>query len=121
MPHLTLEYTANLAGFDPLPTLRAINRALAATGEFKEADIKARAWQVTDFMIGTVEEQRGFVHARLAILSGRSEDTKKMVSATLLEVLQSACPRVPGVAVQLCAEIVDIDRASYAKSVLQEA
>lgn len=119
MPHLTLEYTANLDGFDPLPVLRAMNRALAATGEFAEADIKARACRLEDFMIGTTEAQRGFMHARLAILSGRGEQTKRTVSAALLEILQETCPRVPGLHIQLCAEIVDIDRASYAKSVQQ--
>lgn len=121
MPQLTVEYTANVAGFDPLPALRAMNRVLAATGEFKEVDIKSRARRVEDFIVGTEEDQRGFIHAKLAILSGRSEDTKKKVSAVLLEALQAACPRVPGLHIQLCAEIVDIDRASYAKSVRQEA
>ncbi|HEY8607028.1 MAG TPA: 5-carboxymethyl-2-hydroxymuconate Delta-isomerase [Noviherbaspirillum sp.] len=120
MPHLTLEYTANLDGFDPLPILRSLNRALAATGEFTEVDIKARARALHDFVIGTVEAQRGFVHAQLAILSGRDADTKKKVAGLMLEVLQSACPRVAGLSVQLCAEIVEIDRPSYAKSVVQD-
>lgn len=120
MPHLTVEYSANVAGFDPLPALRAMNRALAATGEFKEIDIKARARRVEDFIVGTEEDQRGFIHAKLAILSGRSEDTRKRVSETLLEALQAATPRVPGLHLQLCAEIIDIDRASYAKSLRQD-
>lgn len=121
MPQLIVEYTANIEGFDPLPALRAMNRALAATGEFQEIDIKSRARRVEDFVVGTEEARRGFVHAKLAILSGRSEDTKKKVSASLLEALQAACPRVSGLHVQLCAEIIDIDRACYAKTALQEA
>lgn len=121
MPHLTVEYTANITGFDPLPALRAINRALVATGEFQEIDIKSRARCIDEFIIGTAEDQRGFVHARLAILSGRSDDTRRAVSGTLLEALQAAVPAVPGLHLQLCAEIVDIDRGSYAKSAREAA
>ncbi|MCA8118400.1 hypothetical protein LGN07_06710 [Burkholderia cepacia] len=41
MPHLTLEYSANLDGFDAGATLRALNAALAASGHFDERDIKS--------------------------------------------------------------------------------
>lgn len=116
MPHLTLEYTSNLPGFDPAVALKTLNQALAASGQFEELDIKSRATALASFAVGTAEVPRGFVHAKLYILSGRTPETKKALSHCTLQALRTVCPAPPGVHVQLCAEILDIDRDSYAKA-----
>lgn len=85
------------------------------SGEFAEADIKSRAVALACVAVGTAEEPRGFVHARLAIMSGRSVAVKKVLSQSLLEALHSLC-RAEGMRVQLCVEICDIDRETYAKA-----
>jgi 5-carboxymethyl-2-hydroxymuconate isomerase len=60
--------------------------------------------------------ERGFVHVKLALLSGRSPQIKKQLSESLLAVVQDLCEWPAGVEVQLCVEILDIDRESYAKT-----
>jgi len=116
MPHLTLEYTSNLSNLNPSSVLDQFNQALIASEQFEEPDIKSRALRLEDFAIGEASEGRGFVHVRLAILSGRSPETKSDLSHRLLAVLEKACPPVAGLRCQLSVEVQDIDRASYAKA-----
>lgn len=88
-----------------------------ASGQFSdEFDIKSRAVKVEAFRVGTGIGERGFVHVKLALLSGRSPEVKKQLSEGLLAVLQDLAPWPADVQVQLCVEIVDIDRASYSKA-----
>jgi len=118
MPHLTLEYTSNLPTFHAANALRELNGALLASGHFEEADIKTRAIRLDTFLVGTSPDTRGFVHVSLSILSGRSEQTKRELSASLLDVLQTRCAPAEGVQVQLSVEVRDIERGSYAKVAL---
>lgn len=118
MPHLTLEYTSNLDDVLDAPTLLAgINAELAASGHFDEPDIKSRAIRLDDYAIGVHNAGRGFVHVRLAILSGRPPEVKQELAAAVAGALHAGVPAVDGLTIQLSAEIADLDRASYAKSI----
>ncbi len=118
MPHLTLEYTDNLDALDAPALLSAMNAALVDSGQFEEFDIKSRAIRLDCHATGTSKnEARAFAHARLALLSGRTPAIKADLSQRLLAVLQAQCQPVAGLRTQLCAEILDIDRDSYAKAV----
>ncbi|MDF0604767.1 5-carboxymethyl-2-hydroxymuconate Delta-isomerase [Neisseriaceae bacterium TC5R-5] len=116
MPHLTLEYSNNLSDFSPQPVLEALNQALLLSGEFAEIDIKSRAIAFEHFQIGTEKQRRGFIHVTLAIFSGRSTKKKQSISQKLLHALQQAAKLPADIEVQLCAEIIEIDRAAYSKT-----
>lgn len=116
MPHLTLEYAANLPDFNPRDVLRALNESLVASGHFEEPDIKSRAIAFDTVAVGTSPEERGFVHAKLAILSGRSVVVRQALSEQLLAALRPWTTAATGMAVQVCVEIQEIERASYSKA-----
>lgn len=118
MPHLIVEYTANLSPIEQRGTLLALNQALVDSCEFNEADIKSRAIQCDDFLIGVQTTSRGFLHVKLHILSGRSAETKKRLSQQLLATLTHLFKPQVGVETQLCVEVIDIDRDSYSKTVV---
>ena len=139
MPHLTLEYSANLATlaptFNPAAALAAINRAAFASGLFGEADIKSRALACEQFCIGVEAAPRAFAHLRVALLSGRSGEERRQLAAQLLaaqllaalkttvngENGQNSGPAgapISGSEIQLSVETCDLDRPSYAKDVL---
>lgn len=134
MPHLTLEYSANLAtlapAFTPAAALAAINRAAFASGLFGEADIKSRALACEQFCIGVETAPRAFAHLRVALLSGRSGEERRQLAAQLLAALKSTVDgeneqnseqkpgRISGGEIQLSVETCDLDRPSYAKDVL---
>ncbi|MCP2071008.1 UNVERIFIED_ORG: 5-carboxymethyl-2-hydroxymuconate isomerase [Pseudomonas lini] len=119
MPHLHMEYTANLPDLKAEVVLLRLNNALVASGQFAaESDIKSRAVKVETYRVGTGLGERGFVHVKLALLSGRSPAIKKQLSASLLAVIQELGPWPDEVNVQLCVEILDIDREPYAKALI---
>lgn len=76
------------------------------------ADIKVRAISYDDHISGSTLSS--FVHVSLKILSGRTEEQKCLLSDSvlnkLLELGLSDC--------SVTVEVVDIDRASYAKSLV---
>lgn len=120
MPHLTMEYTPNLPQLDVSKALLVLNQALLISGHFAaEMDIKSRAIPLSAFQVGTVSASRGFVHLKLAVLSGRSSEVKKLLSESLLAVLKDVCAWPADVEVQLSVEVVDLDRESYAKAVIR--
>lgn len=118
MPHLTVQYTGNLDGFDAYAALLDINRRLAASGVFaSEYDIKSRAMALPHHRVGTGDEPRAFVHAVLAIMPGRSEGTRRMLSETVLAGLASHMPgKHPST--QICVEVIDIVAGGYSKLAL---
>lgn len=116
MPHLHVEYSDNLRDLDVDRLLLRLNHALVGSGQFAdELDIKSRAVALASFRVGIAPLARAFAHVKLAILSGRSAEVKRQLSASLLEVLKEAIPARAGLDVQLCVEVLDIDRDSYSK------
>lgn len=116
MPHLTIEYTANLPHYPEAETLTALNAALCAHPEIQdEVDLKTRFIVADSFEMGTAPAQRAFVHAQLRLLAGRTPQAKKELSETIAAVLRERTPRPHGVAIHLSVEVVDMDRGSYVK------
>ena len=122
MPHLTVEYSANLTGFPVATVLKELNDSLCASGEVKEeADLKSRAVAHHDVLIGTAGGERGFVFVTLRLLAGRTADAKAALGERIAAVLRQHTPRPAGMMVQLSVEMVDMDRASYVKERLPGA
>jgi 5-carboxymethyl-2-hydroxymuconate isomerase len=116
MPHLHLEYTANLTGLAVEKTLLRLNNVLMASGQFgSEFDIKSRAVKVESFQVGTSINPRGFIAVTLSMLSGRSPQVKQQLSQSLLAALQDLGEWPANVQLQLSVEVLDIDRDSYSK------
>ena len=90
MPHLTLEYTRNLSGFEPAPALAAINHAMLDSGLFGEPDIKSRAQALDCYQVGIQALPRGFVHVRIALLAGRSAKMAQKFSSVLKPPISTA-------------------------------
>lgn len=116
MPHLTIEYSANLPDFPEAEALTALNAAVTASPEIlDEADLKTRFVRTGSFEIGSAPAGRAFVHAQLRLLSGRTPEAKKDLTGRIADVLRRLTPRPEGVMVQLSVEMVDMDRPSYVK------
>lgn len=118
MPHLTLEYTDNLIAFDARSALRRASEAMFDSGLFTENDIKCRARGCSDFCVGVRLLRRGFVHAHIALMPGRSIEERKELAAAVLVALRQDFPGLPEGEVQFSVETVEIDRATYAKAIL---
>ena len=119
MPHLYVDYSDNLAG---LPEQQLLTEAVAAVCSHpsivEELDVKGRIAAVQQYVVGTVPGPRGFIHAELRLMSGRTPEAKKELSDRVAEVLRRLTPHPAGMLVQISVEITDMDRGSYHKSKL---
>jgi 5-carboxymethyl-2-hydroxymuconate isomerase len=116
MPHLTVEYSGNLAALPMNTLLLELNEALAASGQFEAHDIKSRAVMFDHFLVGTALHEHGFMHAKLSLLGGRSTAVRRELSQRLLQVLHAACDKLTLPPAQLCVEIQEIDAEAYSKT-----
>ena len=110
MPHCIVEHSASLSA-EPLLKLvfsGALHSALFAKDG---ADIKVRAIAYQHYL--SEASTSNFVHVVLKILSGRMLEQKQMLSRTVLDQLLTLGFKQGAISV----EVVDIDRASYAKFV----
>ena len=89
MPHLTLEYTDNIANPRIPELLRKLNGVLLARPDiFPVGGIRARAYCLSEYALAdSSEPSDAFVHLRLQIGAGRSEAVKKETGDGLFAVL----------------------------------
>lgn len=90
MPHMTLEYTGNIANeINTNDLLKKMNASLIShEGLFSPQGIRSRAIKLTDYLVGDGSSNDGFVHVNLKIAPGRTEEAKKNVFDHLFQVIE---------------------------------
>jgi 5-carboxymethyl-2-hydroxymuconate isomerase len=96
MPHLTIEYSANLRNFGGFAKLcselanvlrdqQADGQPVYPVGGIRVRAIAAEYWCIGDGSVGDA----AFVHARLQVGAGRSESVRKATGDALFEALKA--------------------------------
>ena len=114
MPHLSLEYSANLEikkDFRELFSL--LHKVLAEEAGILESHCKSRAVMRQDYFIADGKAQHAFVHLEVAILQGRTNSIKKKLGDSLLQALKQHFGTPPGL--QISIEIRDMKKDQYHK------
>lgn len=111
MPHLTIEYTANLEPQLQLPQLiDALHSVAAGIEAFPLAGLRTRAARRDHYRIADGHVDNAFVHLTLRIAHGRSVEVRKaagdLLFATLCHELQPLLDERP---LALSFEISEID------------
>ncbi len=110
MPHLIIEFSQEQAGAEQVePMLDAVHRAVVDTGLFEVSHIRVRAIPVVYYRTGGKREP--FVHVQCRIHAGRHEAQKRQLSEAVLSALREQAWQVKVMTV----EVMEMDRASYAK------
>ena len=122
MPHLVLEYSANVPDRPDLRrVLLDLHLALLASALFERKDLKSRAVRHDVFAVADGAEDRAFVALSIAILEGRPDEVKAALSEAALDVLIRAYPRlVAGGRGAVSVEVRDLHRASYRRMRIRE-
>ena len=117
MPHLTIEYTANLDQWACDPgVLLSLHRLLESVAGIKIENCKSRWRMLDEWVVGDGEGSSGFVHLDMRFLEGRPTDVKHAIGEGIVEILQKHfSPAAEELDVQITAEIQDIRRAEYFK------
>ncbi|WP_291423142.1 5-carboxymethyl-2-hydroxymuconate Delta-isomerase [Deinococcus sp.] len=89
MPHLTLEYTDNIADPRVPELLQKLNGVLLARPEhFPVGGLRARAYRLGEYALADSSAPTdAFVHLSLKLAQGRSEEVKKETGDALFAVL----------------------------------
>jgi 5-carboxymethyl-2-hydroxymuconate isomerase len=122
MPHLVLEYSANVPGRPDLRrVLLDLHDAFAATGLFERKDLKSRAVRRELFAVADGAEDRPFVALSISILDGRPDEVKAALSDAALDVLVRAFPELVAEGRgAISVEVRDLHRASYRRVRVRE-
>lgn len=117
MPHITVEYTANLRPTEDWPKLFAqVHAVLADVGGIKRRNCKSRSVALHDFLVGDGSATAAFVHADVRFLEGRPTELKREIGRRIVHLLREQFPAPPGVRdLQLTVELRDIERSMYFK------
>ena len=117
MPHCILETSDNIVEtINKKGLLSRINNCLSETGLFNINDIKSRLVIHNDYFIGDGDQKRAFVTLNVAILGGRSQEIKNMISNKCLELLKSTFNEsLKQLKFSLTVQITEMDMESYAK------
>lgn len=84
MPHITLEYSANLeSALDMHGLCTALKNAAAATGIFPPAGIRVRAIQCAHSVIADGDPRHGFIDISVRLRAGRSDDARTKATDTI--------------------------------------
>lgn len=117
MPHLTLEYSANVnVESDFAGLFGELHDLLADAGGIRIGNCKSRAYIAREFYVGSGDEKSGFVHLDIRFLEGRSSHIKqsigKMARDILIEWFRSSAEELE---MQITVEVRDIERSFYFK------
>ncbi|AOJ71920.1 MULTISPECIES: 5-carboxymethyl-2-hydroxymuconate Delta-isomerase [Burkholderia] len=91
MPHIIVEYTANIRDDARIPVLlKTINETLIAQGGvFPTGGIRSRAIELQDYCVADGTADDAFVHVTLKIGSGRDDATKKAACDALFDAIKA--------------------------------
>ncbi|KGV81246.1 5-carboxymethyl-2-hydroxymuconate isomerase family protein [Burkholderia pseudomallei MSHR4375] len=91
MPHIIVEYTANIRDDARIPVLlKSINETLIAQGGvFPTGGIRSRAIELQDYCVADGTADDAFVHVTLKIGAGRDDATKKAACDALFDAIKA--------------------------------
>lgn len=113
MPHIQIEYSANLEEITDISALcEAMRLAVLEVGAFQMAGIRVRATRVDHVAIADGSARHGFIDLSLRLREGRPQDVKTHAISHVFDALKAfMAPAMETHSIALSAELRDIDAA----------
>jgi len=117
MPHLTVEYSANIENvIDISELVRKVHEAALATRVFELGAVRTRAARREYYAIADCHDENAFVAVVVRIAQGRSPEIRKMLGRTIFDAvcnyLEKAYESMP---LAISLEVQEIDPATSFK------
>jgi 5-carboxymethyl-2-hydroxymuconate isomerase len=111
MPHLTIEYSANLAEKADLQALcRSLHQAMLKTGLFELGAIRVRALEARHYAVADLLPENAFAALYLRMGAGRTAEEKTRAGGLIFEAAaQALAPLFSTPHFALTLEIIEID------------
>ncbi len=89
MPHVILEYSANILDDADFSHMFAqLHQLLVAQGKCRLEDIKSRAIGCEHYRVGDGDERNAFAHLTLCVLEGRDAESLQRLGEACLDLMQ---------------------------------
>ena len=115
MPHIIVEYSANLEAALPIAALVAdVHRAVLATGIFKIGAVRTRAERRDIFVVADGDPQNAFINVVARIGRGRELEKRQGLAAAIMAALDAQTATLAqgrGLALSVYVEEIDEDGA----------
>lgn len=111
MPHISLEYSANLDAITDMGALcEALRLAALETGLFPLAGIRVRALACAHYVIADGQPEHGFIDISVRLRAGRPFERRKAASRAIFEAARKHLqPVLETRGIALSLEMRDID------------
>ncbi|CAL9568246.1 5-carboxymethyl-2-hydroxymuconate Delta-isomerase [Streptomyces pilosus] len=115
MPQITVDYSERLAdGFDRPAFARDLHTAVVEIAAARPPACKTRFRRTEDVVVGPDTGGHALVHVHIALLAGRSDETKARLTEAVLDLLRQYVKPSEGQTLHASAEVRELD-ASYRK------
>jgi 5-carboxymethyl-2-hydroxymuconate isomerase len=115
VPHIIVEYSANLDEVLPIAKLVAdVHRAVLATGTFKLGAVRTRAARRDIYAIADGDPQNAFINVIAKIGRGRAPETRRALAEAIMALLDRETATLAasrGLALSVYVEEIDEDGA----------
>ena len=95
MPHLSIDYSANL---EPVADIAGLCEALRATAAgldvFPESGVRVRAFRADHYAIADGDPENGFIDISVRLREGRAQDVKEAATAALFAAAKAHLTQV---------------------------
>ncbi|MCL7423587.1 5-carboxymethyl-2-hydroxymuconate Delta-isomerase [Streptomyces sp. NPDC057806] len=115
MPQITVERSPALDHVDWEAFATALHPVVVETAAARLEACKTRVLRTTDEAVGAEPEGHAVVQVTLALLAGRSDETKARLTEAVVDLLTKHVRPVDGLKLHLSAEVRDLD-PSYRKA-----
>ena len=116
MPHIILEYSANLYELPSFSALFAdIHQTLHREGGIRLENCKSRARMASHFYIADGHPNHSFIHLSIEFVKGRSQQTKRTIGQECLKLIKDYYQAQISDRLQITVKIDDIELDYYFK------
>ncbi|MFN3659131.1 MAG: 5-carboxymethyl-2-hydroxymuconate Delta-isomerase [Pseudolabrys sp.] len=122
MPHIIIEYSANLEDrLDVAALVADLHQAAVDSAVADLAGIRTRAARREHFRVADGKPENGFVHIVARLRVGRSEEQRRKLGELLLAAADKRlAPVYPAHPLGLTIEIHEIDHMTFRRNTLRE-
>jgi 5-carboxymethyl-2-hydroxymuconate isomerase len=114
MPHITVDYSNTISeSFDRRAFAEALNHLTAKVIDTRVDRCKTRLRRIEEAVLGDGAPGHAMIYIELAILSGRTAESKAELTEAVLALAREHTASVPGLTVGISAYVTDLDPAWY--------
>ncbi|WP_050927966.1 5-carboxymethyl-2-hydroxymuconate Delta-isomerase [Aestuariivita boseongensis] len=118
MPHITLDYSANMEKRTDIPALcDHLRRAAIETGVFPMPGIRVRAFAATHVSIADGDPEHGYIDISIRLREGRDQETREAATQAIFEAAKTFLqPALDTYSIALSVEMRNIDASLSPKT-----